>query len=79
MIALMNEPGRVCPKHPDLKKDKGLTVEWSDGRVSFYAVEYLRRMSPSADARMLREEMASNPLTVLPASAVSDDTQLTTD
>ena len=77
MIALMSESAGVCPKHLDLKKDKGLTVEWPDGRVSFYTVAYLRRMSPSADARMLREQMASNPLTVLPASAISDQTPLT--
>jgi DUF971 family protein len=60
------------PNHLDLKKDKGLTVYWSDGRVSFFPVGYLRRMSPSADARQLRDEMARNPLTVLPASASPD-------
>jgi DUF971 family protein len=56
------------PKHLDLQKDKGLTVTWSDGRVSFYTIKHLRRMSPSADARALRDEMAENPLTVLPTS-----------
>jgi len=61
--------------HLDLKKDKGLTVQWSDGRVSFYSIEYLRKWSPSADARSLREEMARNPLTVLPASAVNQSGQ----
>lgn len=60
------------PKHLDLKKDKGLTVHWHDGRVSFYPVAMLRRMSPSADARALRDEMAKNPLTVLPSGAVPD-------
>ena len=54
------------PKHLDLKKDKGLTITWSDGRVSFYPMGYLRRMSPSAEMKQLREEMANNPLTVLP-------------
>lgn len=54
-----------------MKKDKGLTVEWSDGSTSYYSVAYLRKMSPSADARQLREEMAKNPLAVLPASAFS--------
>ncbi|MBL0927141.1 MAG: DUF971 domain-containing protein [Phycisphaerales bacterium] len=53
----------------DLKKDRGLTVEWADGTTSYYSVAYLRRMSPSAEARQLRDEMARNPLTVLPASA----------
>lgn len=56
------------PAHLDLKKDHGLTIQWPDGTTSFYAIEYLRKMSPSADARMLRQEMAKNPLTVLPAS-----------
>ncbi len=77
MSAHEGEPGSVRPKHLDLKKDKGLTVEWPDGRISFYPVAYLRKMSPSADARMLREQMAKNPLTVLPASATSGDKPLT--
>lgn len=57
------------PAKLDLKKDKGLTVEWSDGTTSYYSIAYLRRMSPSADMRQLREEVKKNPLTVLPASA----------
>lgn len=57
------------PLHLDLKKDRGLTVQWNDGTSSFYSIAYLRRMSPSADAKTLREEMAKNPLTVLPATA----------
>lgn len=59
----------ASPTHLDLQKDKALTVHWSDGQVSVYSIRYLRRMSPSADARNLREQMAKNPLTVLPASA----------
>lgn len=57
------------PVKLDLKKDRGLTVEWADGATSYYSIPYLRRMSPSADARQLREELGRNPLTVLPASA----------
>lgn len=57
----------VRPKHIDLKKDKALTIRWSDGRVSIYPISLLRKLSPSADARELRKEMESNPLTVLPA------------
>lgn len=57
------------PKRLHLDRARGLEVEWSDGRTSFYPVAYLRRMSPSADARQLREEMSRNPLTVLPASS----------
>ena len=58
-----------APLRLDLKKDRGLAVEWADGTTSYYPVSYLRRMSPSAEARALREEMASNPLTVLPTPA----------
>jgi DUF971 family protein len=57
------------PTHIDLKKDEGLTLTWADGRSDFLPVAFLRRMSPSAEAKHLREEMAKNPLTVLPASA----------
>ncbi len=59
------------PARIDLKKDRGLTIEWEDGATSYYPVAYLRKMSPSADMRALREEMAKNPLTVLPASAIA--------
>ncbi len=64
-----NSPLTDKPRHLDLKKDDGLTVHWADGGTSHYPIVYLRRMSPSAEARMLREQLASNPLTVLPASA----------
>lgn len=57
------------PRKLDLKKDRGLTVEWDDGSTSYYSIAYLRKMSPSADARQLREEQKSNPLAILPASA----------
>ena len=63
-----NDPVNERPQHLDLDKARGLTVEWSDGTTSFFPIEYLRAMSPSAEARMLREEMAKNPFTVLPAS-----------
>jgi len=62
----MSASGAVRPVHLDLDREQGLRVEWSDGRSSFYPVAHLRRMSPSAEARVLREEMARNPLTVLP-------------
>lgn len=58
----------VRPQHLDLQKDKALTIQWRDGRVSIYPVVYLRKMSPSADARALREQMQRNPLTVLPSN-----------
>lgn len=59
------------PAHLDLVKDRGLTVQWTDGSSSFYPIEYLRRMSPSAESRQLREEMKRNPLTVLPSGMAS--------
>lgn len=59
------------PAALDLKRDRGLTVEWADGGTSYYTVAYLRKMSPSAEARQLREDLASNPLAVLPPSAVN--------
>ncbi|MEM6460041.1 MAG: DUF971 domain-containing protein [Planctomycetota bacterium] len=62
---------RARPVSIDLKKELGLTVTWDDGRVSVYPVRYLRRMSPSAEARVQREEMARNPLTVLPSQPSS--------
>lgn len=56
------------PVSLNLDKDKGLTVEWPDGEVSFYPIAHLRRMSPSAEAREQRKEIKSNPLTVLKSS-----------
>jgi DUF971 family protein len=56
------------PVNLDLDRVRGLTVEWEDGTRTFYPVAFLRRMSPSADAKTLRERLAANPLTVLPAS-----------
>jgi len=59
------------PRNLDLKKDSGLTVEWADGRRVFYPIAYLRRMSPSAEARELRKQLEANPLTVLPSRGAS--------
>ena len=58
------------PTAIDLKKDKGLTVQWADGGTSYYSIAYLRKMSPSAEMKELRQEQAKNPLAILPASAV---------
>jgi DUF971 family protein len=58
-----------APKDLEIEKERGLTVEWADGCRSFYSVAHLRRMSPSAEAKQLREQLQKNPLTVLPASA----------
>jgi len=59
-----------APTRLDLKKDRGLTVEWADGTSSYFSIAYLRRMSPSAEMKDLRERQESNPLTVLPASSL---------
>jgi len=56
------------PRNIDLKKDRGLTIEWADGATSYYSIAYLRKMSPSADMRNLRAQIKKNPLTVLPSS-----------
>jgi len=72
MTAMSEEPVKMLrPTAIDLKKDRGLTIAWEDGTSSFFSIAYLRRWSPSAEARVLREQMAKNPLTVLPASATS--------
>lgn len=59
--------GTARPARLDVDRRAGLTVTWDDGTSGFYPVAHLRRLSPSADAKALREEMARNPLTVLPA------------
>lgn len=64
--ATPDQPAAPTPAHLDLKKDEGLRIEWSDGAESWYPIEYLRRLSPSADQRELRKAMGRNPLTVLP-------------
>lgn len=61
----------ITPTTLDLKKDQGLTIDWSDGVRSYYPIAHLRRLSPSADARELRKQIRTNPLTVLPASKTS--------
>lgn len=65
------------PAHLELKKDHGLTVTWSDGSTSFYPIAHLRRMSPSADMRQLRDQIRSNPLTVLPVARTGRNIPLT--
>ena len=59
------------PIHLDIKKDRGVTIQWDEDTTSYYSVAYLRRMSPSADMKQLREEMEKNPLAILPASNAS--------
>lgn len=65
------------PRHLDLDKQRGLTIEWADGRRSFYPIELLRVMSPSAEARQQREAAKTNPLHVLPTRAARHHGPLT--
>lgn len=51
-------------------------MTWQDDATSEFTVAYLRRMSPSADARVTREQLKKNPLTVLTPSQ-SDGKPLT--
>lgn len=64
IVAMDDHP----PLHLHLDRERGLDVEWPDGRKVHFPIAWLRRMSPSADARELRKELDSNPLAVLPAS-----------
>ncbi len=57
------------PAHLTLHPTDGLSIDWNDGSSSRYGVALLRRLSPSAEARVLRESLAANPLTVLPAGS----------
>ncbi len=57
------------PKHINLDPAEGLTIEWNDGLLSRFPVAHLRRLSPSAEARAIREALATNPLTVLPSGS----------
>ena len=60
------------PRHLHLDRKEGLTITWDDGRTSQYPVAHLRRWSPSAEARALRQSLEENPLAVMPASAATD-------
>ncbi len=64
-----------APTRIDIQKQKGLVLQWSDGRATFYSVAYLRKMSPSADMRHLRQELSKNPLTVLPSGMAKRSAQ----
>ncbi len=59
------------PLHVHLVRDRALEIEWADGVRTSIPLATLRRHSPSADARALRDALAANPLTVLPHSTGS--------
>ena len=52
-------------------------MQWADGSSSYFSIPYLRKMSPSAETKQLREEMARNPLTVLPAKVAQHSGPIT--
>jgi DUF971 family protein len=54
------------PKHIDISKSEGVQVGWDDGTTSFYPCALLRKMSPSADSKETRDQLAQNPLAILP-------------
>ncbi len=64
---------RLAPAQLDLDRARGLTITSNDGQASFYPIAHLRKWSPSAEARQTRDELAANPLAVLPAGGVHAD------
>ena len=56
------------PRHLHLDRQNGLSVQWADGHTSVFPIAHLRRWSPCAEARQLRQALAENPLAVLPAA-----------
>lgn len=70
--AATKRPDVPPPKNLDLKRDEKLTVTWQDDTTTQYSIAYLRRMSPSADARVTREQLKKNRLTVLTPSQTGD-------
>lgn len=62
-----------APTHIHLDRVRGLSITWRDGSQCVVSVATLRRWSPSADAKQLRESLHANPLAVLPASTLRAD------
>jgi DUF971 family protein len=60
-----NTPARL-----NLKKDRGLDIEWRDGSRSFYSLTYLRSMCPCAACKAVREgeKQKKSLLTILPGN-----------
>ncbi len=79
MTDFKQDPTPKRPKHIDVKKDRGVSIAWDDGTTSYYSTGLLRKMSPSADMRTLREEIERNPLTVLPANSPNQGPLVITD
>lgn len=56
-----------APLKLELDKSRGLDVHWDDGTMVHYPLALLRRMSPSADARDIRQRLEDDPLAVIPS------------
>lgn len=59
----------ATPLHLDLQREVGLRINWDEEKTSFYPILFLRKMSPSADSIATRDELAENPLAILPTSS----------
>jgi DUF971 family protein len=59
----------IAPKHLDLRRNEGLDVEWASGDHTFFPINFLRKMSPSADTKTTRAELDTNPLAILPKTS----------
>jgi ATP-binding protein involved in chromosome partitioning len=64
----------AIPAKLDLKKDKGLTIVWADGRTSTFDLATLRSMCPCAKCKEERDESAKSKslLKVLPGNYTQD-------
>ena len=58
-----------APTKLKLKRDEGLTIDWSDGQQTRYTIAQLRRACPCATCKTLREQMSKSRLTVLPVTS----------
>ena len=45
----------ATPISLDLKRDERLRIQWQDGRLGDYPIQYLRTMCPCAQCRKVRE------------------------
>ena len=60
----------ATPVRIDVKKDKGIEIQWSDGKVATYSLSLLRTACPCALCKEAREKptQPKSRLTVLPGN-----------
>ncbi len=51
-------PNSTDPKHVDISLSQGVSIVWSDGHESQYALEYLRNNCPCATCRNDKKSVA---------------------